>query len=342
MYLEESLIAKIRAGRSLGFDLTPDNTPTGFKQSGTFDSHYPPPGYLPFDVLAVGNGDTYGFYWPIGKEDCPPLVLTTMHDAWSVFPVASTFERALRLIHACGLAEGEVEEIAEQFEVDLSGLPSIGDDNSVSLFGKSASALLEIDDSSPSILLAVARTARSAGDLVTAEKFVVRATELLPEYSDAWQLLAELRQQAHNQPGFIDAALRALSSPFSFGARDRGKLLISLQELPDSACAEPHDPIWTRRRSLTFSDNFYESPDLPLLTDAIAEFHSARQYLRAVHLQLLFGDLIDQQDCFLIREYVAGHTTAFQDRSRLPWKGFRADLRQAHIAANLTARLLVV
>lgn len=350
MYLPEPLITKIRAGLSLGFDLTSDNIPCDFANSGDRETTYPPPGYLEFKILAVGNGDTYGFYWPVGKENSPPLVVTTMHDSWFVFPVASSFERAIRLLHVCQLGgdedadecESEVEAIAKQFEIDLSDLPTLENDDSVFLFRKSASALLKIDDSSPGLLHAAALEARALGDLVAAENHATRATQLLPEYSDAWDLLARIRQQNRNLPGFIEAALRALSTPFSFGARSRNELLAALQGLPDSACSDANDPIWVRRKMLTFSEDFYKSPDLLLLSEAVGEFQAAHQDVRAIHLQLTIGDLMGFQDGFLVREYLAGHTTAFHDRSRLPWKSYRASLRQSHITANLAARLSVL
>lgn len=352
MHLAESLIAKIRAGYTLGFDLTADNIPCDFANSGDRETAYPPPGYLPFDVLAVGNGDTYGFYWPVGKENSPPFVVTTMHDGWFVFPVASSFERAIRLLYACQFGrdeeddadecESEIESLAKQFQIDLSDLPILENDDSVFFFEKPASALLKIDDSSPGLLRAAALEARALGDLVAAEEHVTRATQLFPEYSDAWDLLARIRQQNRNLPGFIEAALRALSTPFSFGARNRIELLTALQGLPDSACSDANDPIWVRRKLLTFTDDFYKSPDLPLLSEAVGEFQAAHQDVRAIHLQLTIGDLMGFQDCFLIREYQAGHTTAFHDRSRLRWKSYRAALRHAHITANLDARLAVL
>lgn len=78
----------------------------------------------------------------------------------------------------------------------------------------------------------------------------------------------------------------------AFGGRDRVRLLASLQELPDSACAEPNDPIWTRRKSLTFTDNFYEATDIQFLAEAIAEFSSAGQNIRAIPLYLVSGELM--------------------------------------------------
>jgi hypothetical protein len=35
---------------------------------------FPPPGFFPF--YDTGYGDYHGFYWPIGREDRPPLSLS--------------------------------------------------------------------------------------------------------------------------------------------------------------------------------------------------------------------------------------------------------------------------
>lgn len=81
---------------------------------------YPPVGYVPFRVLEIGNGDTFGFYWPIGREHADPLVCTTQHDAGRLLPYASSLEDCLRLIVQEGYLEEEAEEVAEWLGVDLA------------------------------------------------------------------------------------------------------------------------------------------------------------------------------------------------------------------------------
>ncbi|MGK5029675.1 hypothetical protein [Janthinobacterium sp. MDT1-19] len=39
------------------------------------DTPYPPLGFSPFFEGALGNGDTFGLYWPIGREAFEPIVV---------------------------------------------------------------------------------------------------------------------------------------------------------------------------------------------------------------------------------------------------------------------------
>src|SRR5687767_11862145 len=84
------------AGLGLGFSCDADGRVTKGFEPLRFGP-YPPPGYLAWNRLDVGNGDTYGYYWPIGCEEGDPLVCTTMHDAWALEPVASGLAEAVRL-----------------------------------------------------------------------------------------------------------------------------------------------------------------------------------------------------------------------------------------------------
>ncbi|TBU92792.1 hypothetical protein [Phytopseudomonas dryadis] len=46
------------------------------------------PGFVPFAEHALGNGDSYGLYWPVGQEGCAPLVAETYHDEGRLVPNA--------------------------------------------------------------------------------------------------------------------------------------------------------------------------------------------------------------------------------------------------------------
>jgi hypothetical protein len=103
---------------------------TGGFESGWGGGAYPPPGYLPWNILDVGNGDTYGYYWPIGREDGPPVVCTLMHDAGALLPVASSLASCIRL-HLLA-RNGNLEELVETartFAVDIADIPMPERDN---------------------------------------------------------------------------------------------------------------------------------------------------------------------------------------------------------------------
>lgn len=61
-----------------------------------FEHTYPPLGFLPFPGYELGNGDRFGLYWPIGREDQEPLVMETEHDARALCPAFSSLDALLR------------------------------------------------------------------------------------------------------------------------------------------------------------------------------------------------------------------------------------------------------
>src|SRR5688572_18756413 len=120
-HVPPNIAAKICAGVELG--LTCDDRGAlhgGFDTGWGGGAPYPPPGYLPWNRLEVGNGDTYGYYWPIGRESHPPLVCTVMHDAWELFPLATSLESAVRLHIAAGMQCEEWTELAEDFGISTA------------------------------------------------------------------------------------------------------------------------------------------------------------------------------------------------------------------------------
>src|SRR5689334_12365071 len=56
---------------------------------------FPPSGFAAFDDHSLGNGDTFGLYWPFGKEGEEPLVLETLHDEWALVPAFSSLDQFL-------------------------------------------------------------------------------------------------------------------------------------------------------------------------------------------------------------------------------------------------------
>jgi hypothetical protein len=81
-----------------GFGAYPDGTPI---RTRVYSLIYPPPGFFPF--YGIGNGDYHGFYWSIGREDGPPIVGFSSHDAWSLIPENSDVESLYR----CQLAKSD-------------------------------------------------------------------------------------------------------------------------------------------------------------------------------------------------------------------------------------------
>lgn len=338
--LPSNICQRIRAGASLGFDCDDAGNVVG----GKFDTGwgggtpYPPPGYLPWDRLEVGNGDTYGFYWPIGRENDPPLVCTLMHDSFEIYPLATSLEAAVRLHVTAGMECDEWLELAGEFKIDADDCEEADVDveegeDAVPYWGvASADALLPLDPRSPSLLLrhAIEEIATAPPDFDAAEATIREALDVLPEYTSAWWSLLQLRRRRKASPAMLfEAVIGCLTCPLAFGHADRAKCLRWLRQFESTGTADDvaHDPLWQRR------DRFHaeaEEDDFAAYGESIAAYHALGMSVRAVQLRLVYGELMAQQ------------TTSFFERTNFTWRGFWDRLRDDLTRAGLDARLEAV
>lgn len=343
MKVPADVAGRIRDGVDLGFEIDAEGRAvSGFEAWG--EGVYPPPGYLAWNRLEVGNGDTFGFYWPLGREDAPPLVCSVEHDAWALRPLASSLAAAARL-HAAAWPDDSDEwaELAEDFGVPLDDArkrphaaePETGWKD-VSVGGhlywgiQSADELLHLDPGSPALLLARAAEHRHPQAMDEAERSLLRALEILPEYTAAWWELVQLRRRRQAPAAEqIEAMVNCITSPLAFGPADRVKCLGWLQRLPDSADPGNRDPVWLRRGRLAFVQGGRENGDYEVLSECIAAYHEQGLHLRAVRLRIVYGEMIAEE------------TLSFRERAGFTWpahwSALRDDLRRAGLDARLPA-----
>jgi hypothetical protein len=320
MRLPDDIARKILVGASLGFGCDRDGMVRIWPRST--HSVYPPVGYLRWNVLEVGNGDTYGYYWPVGKEEQEPIVCTTEHDAFRVVPFASTLAGCLRLVRATEpeIAD-EIKEVAQAFDISLAGaLPR----NATT----PTRALATLDPRSPQLLLAVAREALRVGDLPQGEHSVALALDLLPEYGEAAFVLSQFyrRQQRFTQAA--EALLVAISSPLCFGGGYdlRLKCLKALQRMNDDLITGD-DVLWRERRRLTFKTGVKLNDDFRIYEEAIEAYTAVGAGTRAVWLRMLVGELMEME------------TVSFQERYGWTTTKHRQDLRRDLLRAGLSTRV---
>lgn len=348
MRIPSDIAAVISAGHDLGFSCRHDGTVTDGFEPGWGGGAYPPAGYLPWNILDVGNGDTYGYYWPIGREDGPPVVCTLMHDAGALLPVASSLGGCVRL-HLL-TQRGDVKEFADtakNFAVDIADIPIPDRDdheepasldgppwtktesNGIEFWGApSAGDLLSHDPDSPHLRFVAAKEAIAKRQLAEAEDHLNVALARLPEYADALALLAQVHRQQQNHHRMAELLMQAITSPRCFGAWDRKKLLNALQRL-DGAGAVSGDPLWKRRHDLTFAEGVKEKDDYRVFDELIEEYHRLGMGVRAVHLRILTGELIGSE------------TVSFRDRQGWTTRKYQsllsADLQRAGLHLRLVA-----
>ena len=132
---------------------------------------YPPAGFLAWPFGDLGNGDTYGFYWPIGKEDEEPVVALMSHDCWGLNPIASSIEALARM--------GSCQRLNSLFDGRDSDYDEVDGAESQNIADR-----LALDDRSPFLLVANADVAMSHGDLGEAESHYLKAVEILPDTAE--------------------------------------------------------------------------------------------------------------------------------------------------------------
>lgn len=188
------------------------------EQDWQHSTPYPPLGFIPFAEGALGNGDTFGLYWPIGREASEPIVVETWHDEWRLQPHFSSLAAFLQA-HA-------------RAEDDYVGTPTLAD-----------------DPASPRAACLEARELIARQDPAAAIALLEGALAIVPEYTEALVLLHGQYVRAGRTGDAVRVAIQAIISPPSFG----GPPLKALQWLRTQPVPEAEaDPIWRACGQLSF------------------------------------------------------------------------------------------
>lgn len=290
---------------------------------------YPPVGFLQWEICDVGNGDCFGYYWPVGKERDPPLVAMISHDCGALIPTTTSLETLA---------------VLEPWQRDLQKLRPIpeakaktDDPPIIDLRER-----LSIDPESPFLLVANADLDLGEGNLDLAETRYLAAARQLPEYTAAHLGLVTLYRRLRKPGTAAKWMLAALRSPFCFwGAsfwaetnlpngpvnRDdyRRKCLHWLRQA--SATDEiSADPLYGARERLQFKSGLAVNHDYEILEGVIDEYVRHGRHLEAIHLYMLFGELMH------------GETTPFRERSGFTHESHRRRLLDLFQTAGLKGR----
>jgi tetratricopeptide (TPR) repeat protein len=295
---------------------------------------YPPVGFLPWPFGQVGNGDAYGYYWPVGREDGDPVVALMSHDYGALNPIASSIEALARLgtsreVTAL-LTTGELSA-GEEDEEDETQAPDVAN-------------RLPLDDRSPYLLVGNADLALSQNDPGRAESLYLKAVETLPEYTAAHYGLALVYRRLRRPGEAIRWMLEAIRSPLAFRGASfwsetdlppervnrqdyRRKCLLWLQQArPEQAAGEADDPLFRARDRLTFVSGVATNDDYLIYEEAIEDYVRQGRPLNAVRLAMTCGELMMSE------------TTPFRERYGFTPDGYRQRLLQLFRAANLKDR----
>ena len=279
---------------------------------------YPPVGFQPWPIGGLGNGDEYGYYWPVGRESTDPLVAMTSQDCWALIPVASSLESLARL--------GDCEEVNWLVHGEPDGTADESDDEKVTL---SWAERLAIDPDSPHLLVANADAAMAKNELDKSESQYLRAIHLLPEYTAAHFGLAMLYRRLRKPELAIRSMLETIRSPLCFQGASfwsetslplnrndyRRKCLMWLQQAKvDDVPSSATDPLFAVRDQLTFATGVKTIDDFALYDQVIEQYTAAGRVLDAIRLLMLVGELMMCE------------TVSFRERSAFTFAAFRGRL----------------
>ena len=238
---------------------------------------YPPLGFLPFSEGALGNGDTFGLYWPIGREASEPIVVETWHDEWRIQP---HFSSLTTFLQAYAAAEDE-----------YVGTPSLTD-----------------DPASPRAAFLEAKEQIAQRKPEAAIALLEAALAIFPEYTDALILLHGQYVRAGRTDDAVRVAIQAIISPPSFGGPPLKALQwLRTQPVPDG---EP-DPIWRACGQLSFNfGGSKENADYPVLLAAIDDYLAQGDSIRASTLMQTYAELMSAETVSFQERY-AFDPTAF-------------------------------
>jgi tetratricopeptide (TPR) repeat protein len=236
--------------------------PISVEQDWQHTTAYPPLGFTPFAEGALGNGDTFGLYWPIGREAAEPIVVETWHDEWRVQPHFSSLAAFLS-----AYAAAEDEYVAT---------PSLAD-----------------DPASPRAAYLEARELIAQRNPDAAIALLEAALAIVPEYTDALTLLHGQYVRAGRIDDAVKVAIQAIISPPSFGGPPLKALQwLRTQPVPDG---EP-DPIWRACGKLSFNfGGSKENADYPVLLAAIDTYMEQGKHVSASTLMQTYAELMSAE-----------------------------------------------
>lgn len=222
---------------------------------------YPPLGFIPFWEAELGNGDYFGLYWPLGKEDSEPIICDMSHDNWTLIPSFSSLNKFI--------------EWAEPNDWMRDGG--------------------EIDDVtfSPN-LISKAKSMISANRLEEAIILIEKACKSLPEVSEYWNILANQYRRIAKAEEAAKASLNAFNSNWVFNIPNES-VFRSLKSGKSKEILN-EDPLIQQVDSLNFKfGGVKENHDYDILKEVIKEYIVKSDYISALLLYQNYAYMMNSE-----------------------------------------------
>ncbi|AWH32017.1 MULTISPECIES: tetratricopeptide repeat protein [Stenotrophomonas] len=223
---------------------------------------YPPQGFWPIAEGALGNGDQFGLYWPLGREAESPVVCEMFHDEGRM-----VFRHSSLDVFAQWLDAGGAEE-----EDDGGGAPH----------GHAAP-----DAESPLPLIERAQLHVQAAEPAQAIGLLEDACSRFPELQRAWAMLAGQQMRLGRHAEAVAAARAATLANWAFGIPEPGVLRIL------RAADAGGDPVLVMAQQMGFGfGGAKTNPDYALMQACIDQCWQAGDTLAALR--------VSQNRCYVL------------------------------------------
>ncbi len=211
---------------------------------------YPPLGFVPVSAADLGNGDFFGLYWPLGRENEEPVVCDMLHDEWSLELAFSSVDKFLEYLQLNDWQRGDEEVDDEEF--------------------------------APAYFMH-ARQCLTQNNVDEAIRSLEKAATLFPEAGDYWLLLSSQYRRTGEHQKAIEAAVNAFASNWVFGASPQNALRMLQSKQAQSLL--PDDPLVKRASDLTQSfGGEKENSNYTILSEVIAEYFDQGENVKALLL----------------------------------------------------------
>jgi len=211
---------------------------------------YPPSGFLTVWDADLGNGDYFGLYWPLGREQDEPVVCDMAHDSWTMIPCFSNATKFADWLEANDYERGDCEPEDSDF--------------APAHFRKGKELI-------------------ATGQIPEAIAEMKQACSLFPESSEYWSTLAGQLRRVGQQDDAVQAAIHAYASNWTFGSPADSVLrtLQSAQRIPQFA----NEPLIKRTHLLTNRFGGEKANDnYALLRECVEEYLAQGQFVRGLLL----------------------------------------------------------
>lgn len=211
---------------------------------------YPPLGFVPVWDAELGNGDYYGLYWPLGKEDEEPIICDMYHDEGSLKPAFTSVDKFIEWLEINDWERGEKEVV---------------------------------DPELPSILFNQAKSLYSSSDIESAITLLKQACSNFPEVSEYWFALSSQSKRIGDIETAAHAAIKSLNSNWVFDYPVEGVI----RTLRNNQIREvlSNDPIVARIDEFYLGfGGVKENSIYPLMHECVQEYFNHEQYIDVLML----------------------------------------------------------